>query len=574
MRLELGIGGFSTAGVKDRNDDAFAAHLPETDMERQMKGGVACIADGVSESSRSHLASQMAVTQYITDYFSTPESWSVEESSSRVLKALNDWLSSQNQKGDGDAMVTTFSAVVVKSRTAHIFHVGDSRIYRLHKGNFECLTRDHSIILSKDAHMLGAALGMDPRLNVDYRKVEVSEGDLLFLATDGVFGPLSDPQIKAALQPAFDKHTNLDVLCETICDQALEAGSTDNLTCGVLRLDSLAVETREEAAARIHEKIIPPVMEVGNKIDGYEVIRILHNGTRSHIYKVRDTETGNVYVLKAPSRNFEDDAVYLDGFSREEWVGKRLNHPNLMKIYPGREESPFLYLLCEPVEGQTLRDWMRDNHHPALTRVREIIEDVALALRAMHRMGMVHRDIKPENIMITHEGVVKLIDYGTVQVAGMDDIAQAIVEEHAVGSVAYSAPEYVLGEKATAQSDLFSLGVIAYELLVGKRPYTLNEGARGKWNLATWSHTNAHAVRTDTPKWVSAALEKACSANPAYRYPVLSEFLGDLKAPGDYARSKATQTSLLERNPVAFWKGTSVILMLITLILAFQLMQS
>lgn len=566
------IGGHSSAGVKARNDDAFAAKQPEVLSERVMKGVVACIADGVSESERSHLASQMSVTQFLSDYFSTPDSWDIEVSASRVLKALNDWLSSENQKGHGDAMVTTFSSVIIKSRTAHVFHVGDSRVYRLSRGNFECLTRDHSIALSKDAHVLSAALGMDSKLNVDFKSIDIEEGDLLFLATDGIFSHLTSSDLKQKIESQKD-HVNLDAVCESICDFAVESGSTDNVTCGLVRLDSLAIETAEEASSRIHEKVIPPVMAVGNKIDEFEVLRIIHSGTRSHIYKVKNLQSGEVFALKAPSKNFEDDRVYLDGFLREQWVGRRLNHPNLMKIYPASEDSSFLYLVCECVSGQTLREWMQDNPTPSLSKVRDIVDGTAMALRAMHRMGMVHRDIKPENIMVTHDGEIKIIDYGTVQVAGIDELASAIIEDQVVGSVAYSAPEYVLGQKATSQSDVFSLGVVAYELLVGRRPYKLNENVRDKWTFSTWGHEPAFSYRKDLPKWVCAALEKATMPYPKNRYPVLSEFLGDLKSPGEFARKKDSQTSLLENNPIAFWKGFSLILLLINLVLVFQLAQ-
>ena len=245
-----------------------------------------------------------------------------------------------------------------------------------------------------------------------------------------------------------------------------------------------------------------------------------------------------------------------------------------MKVYPRPDGSPFLYLLCEPVSGQTLRAWMADHPSPSLSEVRCIVERLVMALRAIHRMGMVHRDIKPENIMITHQGDVKIIDYGTVQVAGLDEVTSPIAESHAVGSVAYSAPEYVLGRKATAQSDLFSLGVVTYEMLTGRRPFELSDGARHKWTLATWGHKTAHSVRPDVPLWVSAALEKACAPNPEFRYLAQSEFLSDIKSPGDFARSKATETSLLARNPLAFWKGLSLILFVITVMLATQLVRA
>ena len=572
--MRVRSGGFSSAGQKARNDDAFAAELPLLSSVTAMKGAVACIADGVSESDRSHLASQLSVTQFIEDYYATPDSWSVEESAARVLRSINDWLCGQSRLATAGAMVTTFSAVIIKSRTLHILHVGDSRIYRLRDKELEQLTHDHSVSLSGGKQMLSAALGMDPRLNVDYRQLDAEEGDIIFLATDGVTDVLTSDDLAARLSDIQIEPTDLDMLAERICNWAIEREPGDNVTCGVLVVDRLPEESVEDAHLRLRERAIPPVMDVGHRIDGFRVLRVIHSGTRSHIYEVMNEMTKEKFVLKAPSMNFEDDNVYLEGFAREQWVGRRLDHPGLMKIHPRPEGSPFLYLLCEPVSGQTLRAWMADHPSPSLSEVRSIMEKIIMALRALHRMGMVHRDIKPENIMITHQGDVKVIDFGTVQVAGLDEVSSPIRENHAVGSVAYSAPEYVLGRKATAQSDLFSLGVVSYEMLTGRCPFDLSDGARHKWTLATWGHKTAHSVRPDIPLWVSAALEKACAPNPDFRYLAQSEFLADIKAPGDFARSKATQTSLLDRNPLAFWKGLSLILSIITVLLAVQLVRT
>ncbi|WP_335595550.1 bifunctional protein-serine/threonine kinase/phosphatase [Hyphomonas sp.] len=571
--MKVASGGFSCAGLKARNDDAFAAEMPVTPGVALMKGAVACIADGVSESDRSHLASQLSVTQFIEDYYATPDSWSVEESAARVLRSINDWLTGQSRQANAGAMVTTFSAAIIKSRTLHIIHVGDSRIYRLRDAQIELLTTDHAISISPGKQMLSAALGMDARLNVDYSQLDAREGDIVFLATDGITESLTPEDIIFHLARCRGEVRDLDIVAEEICKLALAKGSKDNLTCGILVIERLPEESMEEAHARLRQRAIPPVMSVGNRIDDFRVLRVIHSGTRSHIYEVVDERSNEKFALKAPSRNFADDSLYLEGFAREQWVGRRLDHPGLMKVYPRSEASTFLYLVCELVPGQTLRGWMQDHPTPPLSEVRAIAEGIVLALRALHRMGMVHRDIKPENIMITHQGDVKIIDYGTVQAAGLDEVASPLSETHAVGSVAYSAPEYVLGRKATPQSDLFSLGVVTYELLTGRRPYELSDGARHKWTLATWGHKSAHVIRPGIPLWVSAALEKACAPNPEFRHAAQSEFLADLKAPGEYARRKVTETSLLDRNPLAFWKGLSVLLFITTVILAVQLMQ-
>ena len=111
---------------------------------------------------------------------------------------------------------------------------------------------------------------------------------------------------------------------------------------------------------------------------------------------------------------------------RKEWVGKRINHPSVMKIFNPIRRKKFLYYLSEYIPGQTLRQWMLDNPKPSLDKVRELIKQIAVAVRAFGRMDMVHQDLKPENILIAHNGRIKILDFGTVRIAGIDEISSPL----------------------------------------------------------------------------------------------------------------------------------------------------
>lgn len=559
--LALAMGGHSHAGSKDRNDDAFAAKLPTSKYVQQMKGGVACIADGISVSDRSHLASQLAVTQFIDDYYATPDGWSVEESASRVLRALNDWLYSQSRHNQTSAMVTTFSTVIVKSNSLHIFHVGDSRIYRIRGKSIEQLTRDHSVNITRNDSVLTASLGMDARLSVDYSRIDAEVGDVVVLVTDGILEGLSATQLMSGIQQYCETGASLDDVAKHVCKHALDGGSKDNLTCGLMRIEGLPVENIDEAYQRVAARKIPPVMTAGNIIDDFKVLDTIHAGARSHVYKVKNIKTDKNYILKTPSLNFQDDIAYLDGFIREQWVGGRLDHPNLMRAYKGADNSQFQYLVSEYIAGQTLQSWMLDHPEPTLAQVRDIISQTTSGLRQLHRRGMIHRDLKPANIMITAQGDVKIIDFGSVLVAGMKDLNSPIDDEHAAGALNYSAPELVLGQAATSQSDIFSLGVLTYEMLMGERPFADKQSNRRKaTHYGDWSYRHGgHNGRSDIPHWIESAVEKACSPNPNKRYPVMSEFIEDLKRPGHHISERKNAVALLERNPLAFWKGLAFI---------------
>ncbi len=557
--LDIKFGGHTSAGIKAINQDAFAAFQPEASA-RMLKGVVAAIADGVSCSARSAEASHVSVTDFINDYYSTPDTWTVKESASRVLNALNAWLYQHGIQGQSQRseLVTTFSSIVFKSNTAHIFHVGDSRIYRYRGGNLEPLTRSHYRTEPGDNVVLTHAMGMDIHLEVDYLRDELEKDDLYLMTTDGVHDFLSDKELKELLQRDA---ISLEAHAQLIINHALNKGSDDNLSCLLVRVASLPEADIDEAHRKIAHYVVPPVMEPGMSIDDYRVLEVLHSSTRSHLYLVQHKNNNIKLVLKAPSENFSEDDHYLEAFIREQWIGQRVNHPNVMKVFARPENTRFLYNLYEYLPAQDLGQWMRDNPQPAVGRVRSIIEQIGAALRAFQRLSMVHRDLKPENVLIDKDGRIKLIDFGTVQVSGLQEIKSAIEEECPVGSLNYIAPEYLMGQQGVFRSDIFSLGVIAYEMLCGELPYKkpLYRNQIPK-NYGHWEYQPIVQKRDDVPLWVDLALRKATMPSPKDRYLALSEFMQDLRIPNQQLVDKVQSVPLMERNPLLFWQALSAIL--------------
>lgn len=567
-KLKVTFGGHSCAGVKPENQDAFGALQPQGDV-RYFKGIVACVADGVSCSENAQQASQMAVSQFIDDYYATPDTWQVRTAASKILSSLNTWLfhHGQNTLARHNGFVTTFTSLVIKSNTAHIFHVGDSRLYR-YRPNAErllCLTRDH-IQKNSERSLLTRALGIDSSVDIDYKQEEVEEGDVYVLTSDGVHEFISPAEIRQAIESSND----LEAVSKTIVDHAKHCGSDDNLTCLLVRVDALPVATLDEVHRQLTSLAIPPVLDVGMRIDGYEVKRVIYSGTRSHLYVVQHPDHSCPYVLKAPSENFTDDMQYLEGFVREQWIGLRIDHPSVMKIYPSNKDSQFLYLLAEYIEGQTLRQWMYDNPHASLQQMRDILQGIVKGMRVMQRMEMVHRDIKPENIMIGDDGHIKLIDFGTVKVKGLNELNSPLSEEVPVGSVNYIAPEYLLDNYCDFHADIFSIGMIAYEMLTGKLPYAMDHSYRRRpTSISEWQYQPVGKHQPEIPDWIDCALQKAVHPNIERRYDSLSEFMTDLSQPNPQLLAHRHQAPLIERNPVLVWQGISAILCAAIVIQAF-----
>ncbi len=571
-RLALERGGFSSAGIKARNEDAFAAYVPHGSA-LLLKGAAACIADGASCSDNAQLASETSVTHFINDYYSTPDTWPVKTAAARVLSALNSWLfhHSRQQTQLRNGLVTTFSALVIKSTTAHIFHAGDSRIYRLRDKQLELLTSDHTQYQRDGSALLTRALGMDTHLEMDYSTEDIECGDLFMLTTDGVHGVFTAAEMFALL---LGSYADLERHAQAIVDAALQKGSADNVSCLLIRVTELPHADIEEVHRQLTQLAIPPALEPGNRIDNFTVQSVLHSGTRSHLYLVRSSVDKKLYVLKAPSPNFEEDAQYLEGFIREQWVASRIQHAGVMKVFPRPAHSPFLYLLCEYIDGKTLRQWMFDNPKPALDSVRAIVREIVAALRALQRLHMTHRDLKPENIMITRAGQIKLIDFGTVHIGGLDEVASPLDEDNPVGSADYIAPEYLLGGNGAFYSDMFSLGVIVYEMLTGKLPFHLTaQQQRHLKSIHVYEYTSARAHRSDLPLWLDLALRKATQPSVNQRYQALSEFVHDLSTPNEEMMRMHKRQPLLQRNSLRFWRKSALILFVIVVIEAVVLMQ-
>src|SRR5881275_1717528 len=189
--LQISIGQHSDRGRKQTNQDFHGALIPVEPL-LSLKGIAVVLADGISSSNVSHVASESAVKSFLTDYYCTSESWSVKTSAQRVLAATNSWLHSQTRRSqysyDRDkGYVCTLSAMVIKSTTAHIFHVGDSRIYRVSGNSLEQLTNDHRVIISSDRSYLGRALGVNPQIEIDYLMLKVEKDDVFVLVTDGIY---------------------------------------------------------------------------------------------------------------------------------------------------------------------------------------------------------------------------------------------------------------------------------------------------------------------------------------------------------------------------------------------------
>jgi len=567
-QLKISVGQYSDKGRKKTNQDFHGVYIPEEPL-LSSKGVAIALADGISTSEVSQIASQTAVTSFLQDYFCTSEALSVKKSAQCVLDATNSWLYSQTHQSqyrfDKDrGYVCTLSAMIIKSTTAYFFHAGDTRIYQLKDNSLDQLTEDHRLWISAEKSYLSRALGVQPQLEMDYRSLAVSIGDVFVLATDGVYEFVDDSFIINAIK---EHENDLDKAARNIIDAAFQQQSDDNLTIQIIKIEELPVQDASEIYQQLTQLPFPPMLEARMRFDGYSIIREEHASSRSHVYLAVNEDDDKRVIIKTPSIDQRSETAYMERFLMEEWIARRITSPYVLKPCPQKRKQNYLYIVTEYIEGQTLNQWMLDNPKPSIETVRGIVEQIAKGLLAFHRLEMLHQDLRPNNIMIDKNATVKIIDFGSTSVAGLMEITSPIEHDHIQGTAQYTAPEYFLGEAGTPRSDLFSLGVITYQMLTGKLPYGLKVvSARTKSAQNKLIYQSALDDEREIPAWVDDALKKSVHPNPLKRYAELSEFMYELRHPGKSFLNK-TRPPLMERNPVAFWQGVSLILTLIIITL-------
>src|SRR4051794_29630512 len=565
--LKISVGQFSDKGRKETNQDFHGVLIPDEPLI-SLKGISIVLADGISTSKVSRVAAESAVKGFLTDYYCTSESWSVRTSAQRVLEATNSWLHSQTRAqyayDKARGYVCTLSAMVVKSTTAHLFHIGDSRIYRLSGNTLEQLTNDHRIVINSQQSYLGRALGVNSQIEIDYQMLRLEEGDVFVLATDGVYEHLNARRIAKAVN---EGGADLDQAAKSIVEQAFEAGSEDNLTVQIIRVDELPESAASEVFGQPSELPLPPLLEARMVFDGYRIIREVHGSSRSHIYLGVDTETDSLVIIKIPSIDLRGDPAYLKRFVMEEWVARRVDSAHVLKPCLQSRKRNYLYVVTEYIDGQTLTQWMIDNPRPDLETIRRIVEQIARGLQAFHRMEMLHQDVRPDNIMIDKTGTVKIIDFGSTKVKGVVETVPSTDHDAILGTVQYTAPEYFIGEGGTSRSDIFSLGVITYQMLTGRLPYGAEIAkARTKSQQRKLRYNSALDDNREIPAWIDEVLRKAVHLDPYRRFEELSEFTYNLRNPSK-AFLNATPVPLIERNPLLFWKCLTLILAAIIAVL-------
>ena len=269
---------------------------------------------------------------------------------------------------------------------------------------------------------------------------------------------------------------------------------------------------------------------VGRKLDNdrYELLELLGEGGAARVYRARDHLLGRDVALKLLRPELASEPGAADRFRREATAAAGLSHANIAQVYDiGVDENGVPYFVMELVAGGTLRDLLDARGKLPAAEAAAIAKQVASALRHAHENGIIHRDIKPLNILLGKDGQAKVVDFGIARALAQSQVTQA---GNILGSVRYVSPEQARGEMATPQSDLYSLGVVLFELLTGRPPYDGDSPVSIALKHAEAAVPSLAAIDPTIPAPVVAIVERAMAKDPAHRYIRASELQSDLEA--------------------------------------------
>ncbi len=569
MAFQIDTGYATLAGTKAVNEDFCGAMLPDAGQEDM--GAIAAVADGVSSGGMGKEAAQTTVVSVLRDYFGTSKKWDATVALDRIIGAQNTWLAGVNQRRQPLLGLTTLTALVLRGHTYTLAHVGDSRAYLLRGGELRQLTHDHIVNHPDMQHQLLRAVGAEDRIVVDYLQGDLQVGDAFLLLTDGVHGTLRKRQLMELLTEPWDSQA----ASEAIVDKALQAGSQDNVTALIVRVLGLLDATLEDDSHANSHLPIPPLLKVGNTIDGLTVTAPVADNGINVLYQVRSQNgenKGKLYALKTlhPARAHDKDERAM--LAHEGWLAKNTRQAaHLVRIHAkieGQTERTSFYLLYDWHGGETLQQMLDKQHQLEIDQAIQAAMQTLKALGLLHRQGVIHRDIKPANLHLGDDGVLRVLDLG-VALSGKEP---ASMRKLHAGTPSYINPEQWSDtpELPDAQSDLFALGVTLYQMLTSKLPY----GEVLPYQAARYHRdaTKPSRHNPSIPMWLEHVVLKAVARDKRQRFETAEEFLLALERGASRPLTAPQATSLLTRDPTAGWKLGLGISLLFNLMLIYWLL--
>jgi serine/threonine protein kinase len=512
---------------------------------------IAVLADGAGFSASAREAARRAVHSFVSHYESRPRAWTPQKALSEFTRIINRRLHQDSLDRFGaPELITTLSVAVIEGDRLYGLNVGDSRVYLVQDGRISQLSRDHVAGRTGLAHVLDRALGLEADIEPHLFESGLKDGDLAMICSDGIYNALEPDELGERLRHRNPARTIVSSARERATPETL-----DDMSAIVLDIE----KTGKLAAVKEFPLPIPDRLEKGGAVDGFVLVKAFQHSDRTWLA----TRDGQRYVLKfAPLEARENDEI-LNLFVKETWNAERLQGCSFFPRAFLPENATMRYYAMEFIEAPSLKAFLRS---------RRLAVDEAIALgrflleagQYLLRFDLVHGDIKPENILVSqgYDRIqFKLIDFGSV--------AEIFSVTSRAGTASYLAPERFHEAPISERTELFAVGVTLYEALTNAFPY----GEIERFQTPRFHDPKRPGkLNANLPPWLESVLLRSLAREPQARYQNYSEMAFDLANPGRVEPFHQGAGTLLERNPLLFYKAGFFILLAIALALLLVLL--
>ncbi len=536
--------GFSLAKRQELTGDDF--------YDIKTMGGmtVAIVCDGVGSASEGAQAAKRTTSYLMNNFTIRPKSWSVEKSIKTFITSINSILYQESQVNyERSEMVTTLTIVVIEGNKLYGANVGDSRIYLYRDNEIKQLSNDHSMDEVGYENVLTSAIGIDAQVETYYFENFVQKDDKILLCSDGLYNILSPNRLE----------TGISLGASFLVKKAsslMEGNLPDDATAVVLEIE----KADERELLKRQELAIPKSLKQGQVVDGYVLEKSLIQNDRTWLCGKKTKR----YVLKfAPLEAIEDSAI-LDLFVKEAWNAKRLKSDFFPKAVIPKNRTCRYYVM-QLFDGENLDEFLK-NKKLSIDDAVKLAQTLLEMSQYLLSKDLVHGDIKPHNIMVLKDfkgGLVfKIIDFGS--------ITEIFSRDSKAGTPSFLSPQRFQNEAISETSEIFSIGVTLYLALTKKYPY----GEIEPFQTPTFREAKKPSkFNSNVPDWLDSVILRAIALGKERRYEHYSEMSHELKSPKNVKPYFNENASLIEREPVLFYRVGFTIMTLLNMVLLVLLLK-
>jgi serine/threonine protein phosphatase PrpC len=522
------------------SDDSFAVKAWDETV-------IAVLADGAGAALDAREASTRIVKSLVSNYTVRPTSWSPQKALAEFTRIINHTLHHESlARHSAPEMISTLSVAVIEGNRLFGLNVGDSRVYLSRSGQLSQLSHDHVVNDRTFSHVLQRAIGLSAEVEPHCFTTELQDGDVALLCSDGVSNVLNEELLAKKLAHRTPARAIVQHARELATEETLDDAS------------AIVIDIAETGKLRAVSQLplsIPEKLRKGDIVDGYELVRPFQHSDRVWLA----TKDGQRWTMKFAPLEARDNEAVLHLFVKEAWNATRLHSEFFVEAFVP-ENATARYYVMEFVEAPSLK-MLLASRRLAIDEAVELGRFLVEASTHLLRLDLVHGDIKPENILV-------ISDYDRVRfkLIDMGSATEIFSVTTRAGTASYLAPERFHGTPISERTEIFSIGVTLYQALTGAFPY----GEIERFQTPVFGHAKAPTrLNANIPPWLEALILRCIVVDPERTYQQYSELAFDLANPAKVEPFFRPDASLLEKNPLLFYKtGFFVLLALVLCLLA------